>query len=249
MLSAPRTLRALMRRRCRGNVAMEFAIVSPLMIGFVIGVFDISKCMILYQELYNATHTIAITASNMAVQPDQSTSLTWSQSQQAFSTIYAEVPWFRSGLESNLANVAMAAVTFVQTNSSCVPSSNSCTYTANTVWRIYYVQHAPFVVNQSLYIYRPCGTLNQVAAGTVTPGDLTSIGTLGITNPDPIIVVDARYQYTPLFFNFITGTINLWASAYWPVRSSAPGVAPSQQYTKFDIANQLGGQGKCPGYT
>jgi hypothetical protein len=69
-----------------------------------------------------------------------------------------------------------------------------------------------------------------------------------VTNPDPILVVDVHYRYTPMFLNFITGPVDFWASGYWPVRSVAPGTAASQRYTKFDIANQLNGAGKCAGF-
>ena len=42
----------------RGNVAVEFALIAPVLMIFIIGVFDVSKAMLLYQQVYNAAHTI-----------------------------------------------------------------------------------------------------------------------------------------------------------------------------------------------
>ncbi len=61
-------------------------------------------------------------------------------------------------------------------------------------------------------------------------------------------MVDVFYKFTPLFFDFITGSVDFWASGYWPVRSVDSNAPPAAQYTRYDIANQNGGAGKCPGY-
>ena len=64
-------------RRRHGSVTVEFAFIIPIMLVFIIGVFDISKAMILYEEVDNASHTIPLpSASILAVQPDGSTTLT-----------------------------------------------------------------------------------------------------------------------------------------------------------------------------
>ena len=66
------------------------------------------------------------------------------------------------------------------------------------------------------------------------PGDLTSLPTANVTTPDPILVADVHYQYTPLFFNFFTGPIDFWACGLWPVRSVNPAAAP-QNHTPRTI--------------
>ncbi len=59
--------------------ALEFALIAPMIIVLMIGVFDIARAMIIRQQIYNAAHMIPISASSLAVQPDKSTSLTVSQ--------------------------------------------------------------------------------------------------------------------------------------------------------------------------
>ena len=96
---------------------------------------------------------------------------------------------------------------------------------------------------------RPCGQLKHTTPTQNVPGDLTLVRTLNLTNPDLMLVVDAHYRYTPLFFRFITGPIDFWSSGYWPVRSFDPGAAAGARWTRYDIANQNGGAGKCNGYS
>jgi hypothetical protein len=250
------TLRATGRRpdpasNTRGIAGVEFALILPVIILFVIGVFDISKAMILYEEVYNAAHTIPLSASIVAVQPDKSTSLTVDQTQWTMSAIYAEMPWVRAGIETGTRSVTMSEVVF-QPRAGCTANATTNCYNANLAWSEYYNDNGRGGFGQVL---RPCGTLTQTAANAGSPGDLSSIRTLGVTSPDPILVVDVHYRYTPLFFNFLTGPIDFWASGYWPARSVAPGATaptatdPGNQWTFFDIAKTLGGAGKCPGFT
>ena len=91
--------------------------------------------------------------------------------------------------------------------------------------------------------------LNQTAPGANTPGDLTTLPTANVVNPDAILVADVHYRYQPFIAMFVTGPIDFWASSYWSVRTAVPGSAPGAQYTKYDLANQNGGAGKCAGYT
>jgi len=231
-----------LNRDKRGVAAIEFAIVVPVLVFFIIGVFDISKAMILYQEVYNAAHTIPLTASSLAVQPDHSTALTLPQTQQSMSAIYAEMPWVRNGVETGTRSVTMSSVIFIQTDSSCTAN---CLYTPQVAWSVAYTGGN---ANGFSNVLRACGSLKQTTPTGLTAGDLTSLPTQNITNPDPIVVVDVHYRYTPLFFEYLTGPVDFWASGFWPVRSVAPNVVPSQQYTKFDSSAGQGAAVLCPGY-
>ena len=246
MLSA-RTRRCGLRalsRHTRANVAVEFALVLPVMLTPTIGVFDLSKAMVLNQQVFNSAHTAVLSASIAAVQPDESTSLTVAQVQQSLSAFYAEMPWVRDGIETGTRSVTLSSVTFVPANG-CTPSASQvCTMTAQVAWSVAY----QLGDGKSALVTRACGALSQKTATAVTAGDLTSIGTAGITNPNPVLIADVHYRYTPKFFKFITGPLDFWSTAYWPVRSSVPGTAVAQQYTKYDIANQANGAGKCAGY-
>jgi Flp pilus assembly protein TadG len=234
MLSIRRlsTMSRRLRRSRRGSAAIEFALVGPVMIVLVVGVFDISKGLLLYQEVYNTAHDISVSASILAVQSNGSTSLSFAQTQQVMSIIWAEMPLLRSGVENGNRQIEIFSVAFQQNNANCVPSSTvACATTAYVQARTAYQQN-----NFSKgYTGAPsCAALNQVAATAWTPGDLQSIATAGVSNPDPIIVIDVYYQYTPAFLNFITGPISFWVSAYYPVRSAQNGVSQANQYTTLD---------------
>jgi len=248
----PRRFRDLLSQRARGVAALEFAIIAPMMLLMVIGVYDVTKVMILRQEVYNTAHTIPLSASILAVQTDKTTSLTPTQVSQTLSSIFAEMPGVRSGVDNGGVLAIMSSVTFLPTPSTCVSSPTViCNYTANVAWSYAYQNaNIPFQ-----FVLRPCGVTSQVSPTDYGNGAnffLISLPTLGITNPDPILVVDVLYVYNPLFFNFFTGSVRMSATGFWPVRSIPAGVAMSAAYIKFDINNTLGagdGTYKCAGFS
>jgi hypothetical protein len=141
----------------------------------------------------------------------------------------------------------MSSVVFLPTNPKCVPSVlTPCAEAPHVAWSVaYFGGNAAGFQN----VTRPCGVLNQTTPLGGQSGDLTSLRTANVVSPDPILVVDVHYQYTPLFFTFLTGKLDFWASGYWPVRSVAPNTTPAEQYTHYDPTNQNGGVGKCAGFT
>jgi Flp pilus assembly protein TadG len=239
----------------RGVAAIEFALIAPVLIILTIGVFDISRALTIQQEVYNAAHTIPTSASSLAVQPDKTTTLTVTQVQQALSGIYAEIPALRSGTASGLRSVTLTSVTFQQSDPACVASpTTTCSYVPYAKWSVSYVVppgRAAGGASAFTSVTRcpaQAGTpLRQVTPNLYTPGDLTSLPTADVTNPDPILVADVHYQYTPLFIGyFMTGPVDFWAAGLWPVRSVSPAAAPQNQYTTYDLANAAGGAGLCP---
>ena len=239
-------------RACRrGIAAMEFALVAPVFFVMVIGVSDLSEAMIVQQQVYNAAHMIPISASSLAVQPDKSTALTATQVQQTLSAIFAAIPRLRNGSLTGQTSVTMSSVTFIQADSACNPAKATCAMVPRVVWSVPYVDppgRNPNNGNSFQSVTRPCMQLGQVSPTQGSGSDLTTLPTANVTNPDPILVVDVHYQFTPNFFKFITGPIDFWASGYWSVRSVDPNAAVSLHYTRYDVANQKGGVGKCPGY-
>jgi Flp pilus assembly protein TadG len=226
----------------RGSIAVEFAIIVPLMFTFIIAVYDLSKAMILYEEVDNASHTIPLSASILAVQADGSTTLTANQVQQALSAVYAEIPMIRGGIATGTRSATMSSVIFLPNPSTC---TSNCTYVPNVAWSVPYND-----ANATGFtsVKRACGALSQTVPSGGTSSSLTSLRTASVTNPDPILVVDVHYRYTPMFLNFITGPIDFWSSGYWPVRSVATGTLPSARYTTFDLANVTNGVYKCSGF-
>lgn len=247
----PRPWRGLAACR-RGVAALEFALVAPIMIVMMIGVFDIARAMTVQQEVYNATHSILVSASSLAVQPDKTTSLTPTQVQQSLSAVFAAIPGRRNGTLSGVTGVVLTSVNFTQSDPTCKPTTSApCPYVPNVAWSVAYADPAGRNggnANTFQAATRPCMQLNQTGPTQETPGDLTSVRTKGLTNPDAMLIVDTHYRYTPLFFRFVTGPIDFWSSGYWPIRSFDPNAAVSARWTRYDIANQNGGAGKCKGY-
>jgi Flp pilus assembly protein TadG len=237
--------RCVMRDR-RGVAALEFALVFPLMLALLFGVYELSEPMMIYQEVYAAAHSIPASASSIAVQADGSTSLSYAEIQLEESLIFAEIPALRSGQQANTAGdgVTMSSVVFEPNPATCVASaSNPCNYDAYVVWSVSYTggdSGLPFYEVQRL-----CGRVTQVAAGNDTPGDLPILGvtTNATTWPDPILVVDFFLDYQPLLLSYTKTPILFSASGFWPVRSvkaasvdaggNATALLPDQQYTSL----------------
>lgn len=235
----------------RGVAALEFALVLPLMIALLFGVYELSEPMMIYQEIYAAAHSIPASASIAAVHADGSTALSYSQVEFAESTIFAEIPALRSGQQTNTAGdgVVMSSVVFKPNPSTCVASAASpCNYDAYVVWSVAYTGgDSGRSFNQTT---RPCGLTTQVAAGNTTPGDLPTLGvsTRATAWPDPILVVDVFFSYEPLLLTYTKTPIEFLASGFWPVRSvkaasvdangNATPLLPDQQYT---VLTGLGG--------
>ena len=80
---------------------------------------------------------------------------------------------------------------------------------------------------------------------------LTSLRTASVTNPDPILVVDAYLSLARrMFLNFVTGPIEflvvrLLACPQCRRRHSG---SQANDYTTFDLANQTNGVYKCAGF-
>lgn len=236
----------------RGIAAIEFALVAPVMIAMMIGVFDIVHAMTVQQQVYNTTHSVLVSASSLAVQPDKTTSLTTTQVQQTLSSVFAAIPGRRNGTLPGIASVTLTSVNFVQSDPKCVPSQAApCSYVPMVAWSVAYADPASRFSGANTFqpLVRPCMQLKQTTSTAGVQGDLTSVRTLGVTNPDAMLIVDTHYRYTPLFFRFVTGPVDFWSSGYWPIRSFNPNGAASARWTRYDITNQSGGVGKCPGYT
>lgn len=237
----------------RAIAAMEFALIAPVMFLMVAGVFDLSKGIILWQQVYNAAHTIPVSASILSVQPDKTTSLTAAQVQETTSAIYAEMPWIRDGIEQGIRSVTLSSITFTQTNPACIPLPLiPCGYTASVAWSVPYNDNRGTGGNSGFTkVTRACGNPTQIAPTqplTKLQTPMTVLRTLNISAPDPILVADVHYQYTPMFLRFLTGPLDFWATGYWSARTGDPTKTQSQQYTRYDIANEAGGSNKCSGF-
>jgi Flp pilus assembly protein TadG len=138
----------------RSTAALEFAFIAPVLVVMLLGTFEIANAALVYEEVQNAAHSIPASVSNLAVQGDGSTSLTYAQIQLAASEIWAEIPELRTGFQDGTKSITISSVTFiqqypvappaqqtVQPAKSCTPNSASktlCTYTPTVVWSVGY---------------------------------------------------------------------------------------------------------------
>jgi len=222
------------------------------MITMIIGVFDISKAIILHQQVINAAHAISLSASLAAVQSNGTTTLTQAQVQTIESSIFAEMPWLRNGIEKGTTSVTLSGIEFSGLPSGyCMPYSTCTGMVPFVAWSVAYRPANAYGVN---FIY-PTRTCNRMWSGTWNinttqniPLSMTNfmnvLRTDGITYTDPIVVADIRHTYSPMFFRFVTGPLDFVASAYWPVRvipfnsNTLPaGQIGSGQLTTYDLAN------------
>lgn len=233
----------------RGIAAIEFAMIAPILITLMFGSYDLINGAIISGQIYQAGHSISVSASSLAVQSDQSTTLTVTNTQQVLSAIFAEVPMIRSNAAGGTKSVTLTSIAYVLQNASC---TSNCTYVPSVAWSVPYADPTsryPGGVNTFQAAKRPCGLVNQVSATQFVEGDLTSLPTLGVTNPDSMLVVDVHYQYVPVFLGFfLKAPIDFWSTTIWPVRSSLPSATISNQYTTYDLTNQNAGVGKCAGF-
>jgi hypothetical protein len=213
----------------RAVAALEFVLVAPLLLVLFFGVYDLSSAARVYQEVYNAAHSIPSSASSMAVTSgaNGATNLTYAEIQLAESQIWAQIPDLRSGFRDPLKSVTISSVVFELTNPTCVPKAspqNQCNYTPYVVWSVAYAGGDS--ARTFNYVLRSCAVaLNQSVANAGAPSDITNIRTAGVTTPDPnvappspILVVDVNLQYNPIF-GLLPNSFNFWATGFWPVRS------------------------------
>ena len=228
-----------------GVASMEFALVAPILLMLVIVGFDMTRAMLLWQEVWLAAHDISLSATTIAVQTDKTSTLTPAQAQQAMSIVYAAMPTIRNGAANGTRSVTLTSVDFVPTPA-CTPINNvtNC-YVASVVWSVSYGgggQSGWSPVTRSCIL-----PLWQIPpTGSLPPGvsQLGVLTTLNVNNPDPSIIADVHYQFTPMPFDLIVGKQDFWATAIFSTRTGATNTVVTQYatYTGND------GTGTCPGF-
>jgi hypothetical protein len=132
------------RRETASLAALEFALVLPIMILLLAGVYDFSEAAIIRAEVYNAADVMAASASSVAVQGDNSTALTYQQIQLIESSVWALIPNLRSGLaqgQGSPKSVTMSSVLFYPNPSGTACNfgkTQPCTYFADVAWSVGY---------------------------------------------------------------------------------------------------------------
>ena len=233
-------------RRCRRGVAsLEFGILSPVLIVFLMGMVDLARAIVTLRRINAVVQQIGLMATELSVQPDQTTTLTVSQLNQANSVIYAVFPALVAQSVYNAATnpvpvfaVVASDVVFTPTSSTCTAGLTCTSYTANLAWSV------PLQYGQQ--IQRACGPVTQTTAtaAPVLVNNLPStVPTKAITSAlSSMLVVDVVYNFTPLFGRFL-GSLTMRQTAYFNQRSIAA------SYITYNIASAASGGVVCAGYT
>jgi Flp pilus assembly protein TadG len=254
-----------LRSDTSSTAALEFALILPVLVGLFFGMYDIAEGMISYGEVFDATRTIAASITNVAAQgPNSTTLLYYGQVQQQASAIFAIMPSLRSGFQAGLKSITISSVNFEEASQAqTCNQSAACSYNAFVVWSVAY--QGPGSGSNAILTpnLRNCAqtkttsgttTLNsstaltQVVPSTYNPNNLAQLRTLNITSPspgpvqpDPILVVDIHYTYTPLFPFFVKKAIDFYTNAYFPLRSVQATVLVGSSFNLVEVDTQFTG--------
>lgn len=107
----------------RSVAALEFALIAPLMVALLFGVYDLSEALIIYEEVYSAAHSMVASITNEAVQSDGSNSLTYSEVQQGESLLWGEIPSLRADYQDGIKSVTVSSIVFEPLIPACTASN------------------------------------------------------------------------------------------------------------------------------
>jgi Flp pilus assembly protein TadG len=231
--------------------SIEFGILSPVLVIFLMAMVDLVQAVITLHRLNTVVQQTGLMATQLSVQPDQSTTLTVAQLNLASSVLYSIMPSTANLAVYNAKTnpvpafaVVVSDVVFTPTTGSgsnpagCTAGLNCGAYTATMAWSV------PLQYGQQ--INRACGVVPQYTATQASPivGNLPStVPTAGIGNAlVSTLVVDVVYNWTPIFARFI-GPITMRQSAYFNQRSIVA------TYITYNTAATASGGVICLGYT
>jgi Flp pilus assembly protein TadG len=221
----------------RGVAAMEFAMIAPVILTMIWGVYDVARALIAWEETYHAATAIAQAAEKMSVSnknyPNGAviSSLTANQMQNALTSIYAEIPFiglgngtgsFTGGFSATLSGVEYFPTCPASNTGVCAPQI------ANVIWSTYLADGGAQLIKPPgalpTTVWRACGPPSggQQAQFPNNSTQLTVLldpnkaGAGGTKiNLIPQVVADVQFIFKPTF-PLITRTFTFWASASFP---------------------------------
>ena len=197
-------------RSRRGVAGLEFAMLAPLLISIIAGLYDLTTAYIAWERLNLCVQSVDQIATSQAARATATNTLTFAQATTAASSIYAYLPDTLTAAAPPF-GVTISSVVMTPTVAGCI---TNCTYSAHVAWSGIYQGTAGS--------RRPC----DVAAGSSviiqaadtaapTPTTLPS----DVYSSAPLLVADITYTFKPLFYNFI-GSFTMRQSAYFASRTA-----------------------------
>jgi Flp pilus assembly protein TadG len=255
----------LARQDRRGVAALEFAMVAPIFVIMIWGVYDVARALIAWEQTYHAAEAVAQAAEKFSVTNRTNagtgapiSALTSNQMQDAMSTIYAEMPFlglgngtgaFKGSFSVTLSGVVYTPTCPASATGVCQPQ------VAAVAWSSYLNTAAAQVLRPPTTplasVQRQCTGSSMAAA---FPNDSTQLTVL--LNPNlisgtsinliPQVVADVRYVFQPTF-PLINRTFTFWASATFP--APLGGDDNPIQFDLTDSTTNIGTVGYCVPYT
>ena len=198
--SIMRTLASVGNRSRRGVVALEFAMMAPLLMVPLMFMYDAANGWMVWHRLTLAARSIAQISTLLAVNADGTNTLSHDQAWRASTAVYAAMP-------ETLAAGATFGVVMSEVLFTSPDSCNGEACVANVGWSTTLLGSAP---------RRACGTLS-VVPDSFPPSP--AVLPQSVFQPAPILVVDVTYSFKPTLLGSLIGGIPMAWSAYLPVRS------------------------------
>jgi hypothetical protein len=220
---------------------MEFAIVAPIMVLMIWGVYDVARALLAWEEAFHAAQAVAQAAEKMSVTTSfytsgantgkPITSLTSQQMQDAMTTIFAEMPWLNQGAGGGSFPgqfaVTLSGVSYLPVCPATVTGTCAKQY-PTVMWSAYLTFTSP-VPPQLIQptkvlpnlLYRVCGQLQTAPQFPNSSSQLLymidpTIATGVQTNLIPQVVADVEYVFKPSFPLLSGTTYTFYASASFP---------------------------------
>ena len=196
---------AAWRRDEHGVVALEFAIIAPVMLMMMIGAFDVGRAVVVQQEAYTTAVNVAQAAVTLAAISSSGTGASTASDLEpdpvllANSIIYGVIPETKTSAYAKAGGAYSVTLSFVQ-------------YLNGSAYITWSVPLA-FGTAAMTQITRVCGGPTiQLASIPENSNNLNSIPTLNVTTQTPTLIADVHVRYIPTFFRFI-GSVDFWEEA------------------------------------
>ncbi len=226
-----RLARDFLRNR-KGLVAIEFAMVGPVMLAMLLGSVELNNHIVASIRLAQASYSIAQIVSEAPNPPGTVNYMDLQMAHdsamvafpQVLANSYAQNKSWGNDISITISNVAMTKVVATCTT--------SCAYTAYVIWTW---GSAPRPCQTNL---TPASSDSAAPSATTLPPDAYAPGSL--------IVVDVVYTYRPTFLSNLFGNSTMSRSTYLQPRN-----VPPSSHIKYDatVTGDPGATTICPGYS
>jgi Flp pilus assembly protein TadG len=221
-------------RSREGLAALEFALIAPILISMIAGLYDVTTAFIAWRRVTAAALAIGEIATGEASSTAVGINvLNQTQALAAASAVYPYLPNLLGGSPPGF-GVTLSSIVMTPTPSGC---TTACSYTAHVAWS---------GVFEGTGTVRPCDTVQGTSViSSVSDTAPPSPATLpqDMFSPAPLLVVDVTYTFQPLFFTFITGNIAMAQTSYLSPRAGL-----ITAWVQYYPGGQGDTTGLCAGY-